>query len=199
MTYTVKSGDSLSLIAKNLLGDVNAWQSIYNLNSDVIGNNPADIQVGMVLEIPDTSTTAAPDTSGLLLNLPSFSFNTPTLSTPSSSVGPTIANAATPAPVAAKTTTASTPLYAAATTTPSGGWMAQIKSMFSNKYVLGAGVALAAIVFLVPKGGSSGGSSYSAPVYSGKKRSKKGGKRKSVKRKSSKRRSSRKSSRRRRR
>jgi nucleoid-associated protein YgaU len=51
-TYTVDSGDNLSAIAKQELGDANRWREIYDLNKDVIGNNPDLIQPGMELKLP---------------------------------------------------------------------------------------------------------------------------------------------------
>jgi nucleoid-associated protein YgaU len=49
--YTVQKGDSLSRIAKNLLGDVNAWKQIFEANSDVL-DDPDKIFPGQVLKIP---------------------------------------------------------------------------------------------------------------------------------------------------
>ncbi|HKC91473.1 MAG TPA: LysM peptidoglycan-binding domain-containing protein [Candidatus Limnocylindria bacterium] len=51
-TYTVDSGDSLSAIAEQELGDANRWREIYELNKDVIGDNPDLIQPGMELKLP---------------------------------------------------------------------------------------------------------------------------------------------------
>jgi nucleoid-associated protein YgaU len=51
-TYTVDSGDNLSAIAKQELGDANRWREIYELNKDVIGGNPDLIQPGMELKLP---------------------------------------------------------------------------------------------------------------------------------------------------
>ncbi|KRG40885.1 peptidoglycan-binding protein LysM [Stenotrophomonas pictorum JCM 9942] len=49
--YTVQKGDSLSRIAKNLLGDANAWKQIFEANSDVL-DDPDKIFPGQVLKIP---------------------------------------------------------------------------------------------------------------------------------------------------
>jgi len=51
-TYTVKSGDSLWAIAKQLLGDGSRWKEIYNANTGVIGSNPDLIYPGQVFRIP---------------------------------------------------------------------------------------------------------------------------------------------------
>ena len=51
-TYTVDSGDSLSAIAQQELGDANRWREIYELNKDVIGDNADLIQPGMELKLP---------------------------------------------------------------------------------------------------------------------------------------------------
>ena len=50
-TYTVKSGDSLSKIAKHLYGDANKWHQIYEANKDKI-KNPDLIHPGEVLTLP---------------------------------------------------------------------------------------------------------------------------------------------------
>ena len=50
-TYTVKSGDSLSHIAKHVYGDAKQWHKIYEANRDQI-KNPDLIQPGWVLTIP---------------------------------------------------------------------------------------------------------------------------------------------------
>jgi nucleoid-associated protein YgaU len=49
--YTVQSGDSLSKIAKTLLGDMNRWREIHELNKDTV-KNPDLIQAGQTLKIP---------------------------------------------------------------------------------------------------------------------------------------------------
>jgi nucleoid-associated protein YgaU len=50
-TYTVKAGDTLSKIAKEHLGDANAYMKIYNANTDQL-NDPDKIKPGQVLKIP---------------------------------------------------------------------------------------------------------------------------------------------------
>lgn len=51
-TYTVVAGDSLSKIARKLLGQASRWPEIHSLNKDVI-KNPDLIRPGQVLKIPD--------------------------------------------------------------------------------------------------------------------------------------------------
>jgi len=51
-TYTVKSGDSLSKIAKHIYGDANKWHVIYEANRDKI-KNPDLIHPGQEFTIPD--------------------------------------------------------------------------------------------------------------------------------------------------
>jgi nucleoid-associated protein YgaU len=50
-TYTVKSGDTLSKIAKEKLGDGNAYMEIFNANRDQL-SDPDKIKPGQVLKIP---------------------------------------------------------------------------------------------------------------------------------------------------
>ena len=50
-TYTVKSGDTLSKIAKNLYGDANKYKKIFEANKDIL-KDPNMIKVGQVLKIP---------------------------------------------------------------------------------------------------------------------------------------------------
>ena len=50
-TYTVKAGDTLSKIAKEHLGDANAYTSIFEANRDQL-SDPDKIKPGQVLKIP---------------------------------------------------------------------------------------------------------------------------------------------------
>ncbi len=50
-SYTVKSGDTLSKIAKEHLGDANAYTKIFELNRDQL-SDPNLIKPGQVLKLP---------------------------------------------------------------------------------------------------------------------------------------------------
>jgi len=50
-TYTVKAGDTLSKIAKEKLGDANAYMEIFNANKDQL-SDPDKIKPGQVLKVP---------------------------------------------------------------------------------------------------------------------------------------------------
>ena len=50
-TYTVKAGDTLSKIAKETLGDANAYIKIFNANTDQL-SDPDKIKPGQVLKLP---------------------------------------------------------------------------------------------------------------------------------------------------
>ncbi len=50
-TYTVKAGDTLSGIAKEHLGDGNAYMKIFNVNKDQL-SDPDKIKPGQVLKMP---------------------------------------------------------------------------------------------------------------------------------------------------
>jgi nucleoid-associated protein YgaU len=52
-TYTVKPGDTLSKIAKEHLGNANAYMDVFNANKDQL-SDPDKIKPGQVLKIPDT-------------------------------------------------------------------------------------------------------------------------------------------------
>ena len=49
--YEVKSGDSLSKIAKHEYGDANAWPKIFEANKDIL-KDPNKIFPGQKLKIP---------------------------------------------------------------------------------------------------------------------------------------------------
>ncbi len=50
-TYTVKPGDTLSKIAKEHLGNANAYMKIFDINKDQL-TDPNKIQPGQVLRLP---------------------------------------------------------------------------------------------------------------------------------------------------
>ena len=50
-TYTVKAGDTLSKIAKEMLGSANEYMAIFNANRDQL-SDPDKIKPGQVLKIP---------------------------------------------------------------------------------------------------------------------------------------------------
>jgi nucleoid-associated protein YgaU len=51
-TYTVKSGDTLSKIAKAHYGDASTYNKIFDANRNIL-NDPDKIQPGQVLSIPE--------------------------------------------------------------------------------------------------------------------------------------------------
>ena len=51
-TYVVKSGDSLSKIAKQVYEDAKRWPEIYEANKELIGDNPNLIKPGQKLISP---------------------------------------------------------------------------------------------------------------------------------------------------
>ena len=53
-TYTVKAGDTLSKIAKEHLGNANAYMDIFNANKDQL-QDPDKIKPGQVLKIPQAT------------------------------------------------------------------------------------------------------------------------------------------------
>lgn len=52
VSYTVKPGDTLWGLARKYLGDGARYTAIYDLNRDVIGQDPSMLHSGMVLTIP---------------------------------------------------------------------------------------------------------------------------------------------------
>ncbi len=57
--HLVRSGQSLSSIAQQRLGDSSEWVQIYSLNRELIGSNPDLIFPRMVLRLPDTCRTGS--------------------------------------------------------------------------------------------------------------------------------------------
>ncbi|MYS08814.1 LysM peptidoglycan-binding domain-containing protein, partial [Streptomyces sp. SID6041] len=58
-TYTVVSGDSLSLIAQKK-GIQGGWKGLYRANQSVVGDNPSLIHPGLELTLHRSSAKAAP-------------------------------------------------------------------------------------------------------------------------------------------
>jgi len=58
-TYVVKAGDSLSKIAKKLLGDAARWPEILEANKGKI-KDPNAIALGLELKIPDDKADKKP-------------------------------------------------------------------------------------------------------------------------------------------
>ena len=56
-TYTVKSGDTLSAIARKTTGS-SSWTALYEMNKSVIGSNPNLIYPGQVLTLPAGSSAS---------------------------------------------------------------------------------------------------------------------------------------------
>ncbi len=59
-TYTVKPGDSLSLIAGKQIGDTSKWQALYAANRAVIGSNPDRIVPGQKLRLTTSASPTQP-------------------------------------------------------------------------------------------------------------------------------------------
>jgi nucleoid-associated protein YgaU len=51
-SHTVASGDTLISLARKYYGKDSLWETIYNANKKTIGDDPAELKVGMVLVIP---------------------------------------------------------------------------------------------------------------------------------------------------
>jgi LysM repeat protein len=58
-TYTVKAGDTLMSIARELFGDANRWRDIFEHNSDQI-SDPKRIYPGLVLKVSAAARPTAP-------------------------------------------------------------------------------------------------------------------------------------------
>ena len=50
--YTVRRGESLSIIAARQLGDGSRWNEVYRMNRDIIGPNPDGLREGMTIMLP---------------------------------------------------------------------------------------------------------------------------------------------------
>lgn len=50
-TYEIQSGDSLWKIAERLTGDGRNWKKLYEMNRDVLGDDPDRIRIGQVLRL----------------------------------------------------------------------------------------------------------------------------------------------------
>ena len=59
VSHTVRSGDTLSDLAAQYLGDPGRWQELYSANRDQL-SSPDALDVGMVLKIPGAKGSAAP-------------------------------------------------------------------------------------------------------------------------------------------
>jgi nucleoid-associated protein YgaU len=57
-TYTIEKGDTLSKIAKEHLGNANAWKRIFEANRDVL-DDPDRIFPGQVIKLPPADTDAS--------------------------------------------------------------------------------------------------------------------------------------------
>lgn len=61
MQYTVESGDSVSIIARDIVGDISRWPEVATLNNL---KQPYTIYPGQVLQLPDPGTlTLGPATT----------------------------------------------------------------------------------------------------------------------------------------
>ncbi|HUB24294.1 MAG TPA: LysM peptidoglycan-binding domain-containing protein [Tepidisphaeraceae bacterium] len=58
-TYKVQASDTLMRISRKLYGSSQQWQKIYDANRALIGDNPARLKVGMVLQLPQSPTIAS--------------------------------------------------------------------------------------------------------------------------------------------
>lgn len=59
-THTIASGDTLISLARKFYGKDTLWELIYDANKKVIGDDPANLKVGMVLTIPAKPASAEP-------------------------------------------------------------------------------------------------------------------------------------------
>lgn len=61
-TYVIKEGDTLSHIAKSILGDSSRWREIYELNKNSIAD-PNQIQAGQTILVPENTLTSSNQTT----------------------------------------------------------------------------------------------------------------------------------------
>ncbi len=52
--YTVAPEDNLAKISATAYGREDKWETIYQVNKSKIGENPNQLEVGMIIAIPDT-------------------------------------------------------------------------------------------------------------------------------------------------
>ena len=102
-TYTIQRGDTLQKVTRLAYGEGLSYNFLYRANRDVVGANPSQIEVGMVIRVPCRNGQTASSSSN------SGSASTSTATTASTTSGSTSSSTTT------TTTTAST---AAATTQP---------------------------------------------------------------------------------
>lgn len=57
--YKIQPGDSLHRISQKLYGDGGRADDLYQLNRQLIGQDPAKIKVGMILQLPDAPSALA--------------------------------------------------------------------------------------------------------------------------------------------
>ena len=76
--YTVKSGDSISIIARDVLGDIDRWPELAYMNQLV---PPYIIRPGMILAMPRDEPLEVTVTKGQAapMQLAQFSFNPATM------------------------------------------------------------------------------------------------------------------------
>ena len=52
VTYIVQTGDTLAKIARVYYGSEEHWGKVHRANLGIIGQNPHELQVGLILTIP---------------------------------------------------------------------------------------------------------------------------------------------------
>lgn len=100
-SYTVQPGDTLWDIAQRAYADPEDWDTIYNANKQVIGNDPNLIKPGQVLHIPaqsDPSSHKTPMPTPSPTPKPSPTPTPSPMPTPSPTPNPTPGPAPTPMP-----------------------------------------------------------------------------------------------------